>query len=48
MDLMWQNIAIGAVVVAAIGYIVYHFKQKRKKKECCEKCPAMKAVKGRN
>ncbi len=34
MSILWQQIIIGAVIIAAAGYLVWHFVRARKKRPC--------------
>ena len=39
MPLVWQYFAVGAVLVAAVGFLIWYFIRGRRKKRLCEKCP---------
>ena len=43
MDILWQQIIIAVVVVAAIGYLIRHYLRRRKTKGC-ESCAAKQAL----
>ena len=45
MELFWQQIIIGVLVVGAVGYLVWHFVRKGRRKNACENCAVMKAAK---
>jgi len=37
--LYWQYIAVGAVLAAALGFLVWYFIRGRHKERHCDKCP---------
>ena len=43
MDILWQQIIIGVVVLAAVGYLVRHYLRRRKAKGCAH-CAAKQAL----
>lgn len=42
----WQDVAVGAIVVSALGWLVLRRVRRRGKAAACENCPASQPVKG--
>ena len=42
----WQNVAVGVIVVSALGWLVLRRLRRRGKEAACENCPASQPVKG--
>ncbi len=44
---LWQHILVAIVILSAIGWLVYRYRQHRKVATACDSCAAMKAVRRR-